>query len=74
MITRPELARRMSEVPHADFVRALRMVREGYSAHGITLESPLTLKQANAAFDWVSRYGGILPNPGECQQHTVPQS
>lgn len=73
-MTRPELFRRMSTVPHADFVRALRMVREGYGAHGITLESTLDLKQANAAFDWVQRYGGIIPSAGECQQHTVPQS
>lgn len=63
-MTKNELTRRMNSVPAQDFNRAVQMVREGYGAHGITLECPVSLKVANAAFEWVNRYGCVVPFSG----------
>lgn len=60
-MTKPELQRRMNTCDPNNFLRAVRMVRAGYGARGITLECPVTLKEANAAFEWVRRYGFINP-------------
>jgi hypothetical protein len=65
-MSRPELARRMAATPYALFLEGVRMARQGYSAHAIARESALTLKQANAAYEWASRYGSINPFTSEC--------
>ena len=63
-MTKNELTRRMNSVKPEDFNRAVSMVRDGYGAHGITLECPVSLKVANAAFEWVKRYGKLVPFSG----------
>lgn len=63
-MTKNELSRRVASAKPEHFNRAVRMVCEGYGAHGITLECPVSLKVANAAFEWVSRYGRVVPFSG----------
>ena len=63
-MSKNELARRMNSVTKQEFNRAVEMVREGYGAHGITLEHTVGLKVANAAFEWVNRYGRLVPFSG----------
>jgi hypothetical protein len=60
-MTKPEMNRRLSTIPQNDLEEAHRMVLEGWGGHGITCESSLTLKQANAVFAWVERYGRVVP-------------
>lgn len=60
-MTVPEIERRRLSCAPGAFLKAVQMVRAGYGASGIVLECPVTLKQANAAFYWVGRYGRINP-------------
>ena len=60
-MTKPEMNRRLSTISQNDLEEAHRMALEGWGAHGITCESGLTLKQANAVFAWVERYGRVVP-------------
>ncbi len=60
-MTKPEMDRRLSTIPQNDLEEAHRMVLGGWGAQGITCESGLTLKQANAVFAWVERYGRVIP-------------
>jgi hypothetical protein len=60
-MTKAEMSRRLSTIPQNDLEEAHRMVLGGWGGHGITCESSLTLKQANAVFAWVERYGRIIP-------------
>ena len=60
-MTKPEMNRRLSTIPQNDLEQAHRMVLEGWGGHGISCESGLTLKQANAVFAWVERYGRVVP-------------
>jgi hypothetical protein len=60
-MTKPEMNRRLATIPQNDLEEAHRMVLEGWGGHGITCETGLTLKQANAVFAWVGRYGRAVP-------------
>lgn len=42
--------KRMAEMSPELIAQVRRMIREGYGAHGISLNSPATVKQANAVF------------------------
>lgn len=46
-----ELCRRIETLSSEQIVDIKRMLREGYSARGITLEYPATLKQVNAVVE-----------------------
>lgn len=60
-MTKPEMNRRLATIP-ADLLKSgFKMVLDGYGARGMTLESNLTLKQANALHEWHNRYGRIYP-------------
>ena len=45
-----EMKRRLDSMNPELYDRVLRMITDGYGAHGITLESTATLKQVNAVF------------------------
>jgi len=60
-MTKPEMHRRLATIPQTDLEEAHRMVLGGWGGHGITLETMLTLKQANAVFAWVDHYGRVVP-------------
>jgi len=64
-MTKPEMYRRMLTCTLRDFQEGVQMVRDGYGARGIEQNSPLTLKQANACFEWVEHYGMINPTDVE---------
>ena len=38
------------------------MILTGFGANGIVQNRRYTLKQVNAMFEWVRRYGRIIPN------------
>jgi predicted nucleotidyltransferase len=61
-MTRPEMERRIAGIPADLLESGYRMVLDGYGAHGMVLESNLTLKQANALHEWHNRYGRIWPS------------
>lgn len=52
-MTTKEMNRRLATIPPDILARVQRMIRDGYGARGITLEAPVTLKQANAVFQLV---------------------
>lgn len=58
MFTHAEMKRRLATMTDEQIEKGLRMVREGYGAHGITLESSLTMKQANAMFQYAELWKG----------------
>jgi hypothetical protein len=60
-MTKAEMNRRLSTIPQKDLEQAYWMVLEGCGGHGLTLETMLTLKQANAVFAWVDHYGRVVP-------------
>jgi hypothetical protein len=63
-MTRNEMNRRLATIAdRAELRRAHRMVLEGYGGNGMKHETNLTVKQINAVFEWVSRYGRIVPTP-----------
>ena len=49
-MTKIELARRLASMTPELLLQVEQMIRQGYGAHGITLESPAKLKQVNAVF------------------------
>jgi len=49
-----EILKRKNAVSTEDWAKAVEMVRQGYGAHGISLEGPVDLKTANAAHAWVA--------------------
>lgn len=61
MMTKPEMYRRLATAKHADFMRALKLVRGGGGS--VWLESPVTVKQGNAAHAWEQRFPGQDPHP-----------
>jgi hypothetical protein len=60
-MTQKELRERLAAMTVTQMEQGWRMIKEGYSARGIMLNSTLTLKQANALFAWRSRYWRIKP-------------
>ncbi len=54
-MTNAEMNRRLAGMTPELVAEAKRMIRVGYGAHGISLESPATLKQANAVFQLVEQ-------------------
>ena len=62
-MTKLEMNRRINTMSPdlADRVHAL--ILAGNGAHSITLETTATLKQVNAVFAWVNRYGRCVPQP-----------
>jgi hypothetical protein len=62
-MTRPEMLRRINTLTteQADTIHTL--VLQGYGSSGIRFETGATLKQINAIFEWVSRYGRVVPQP-----------
>jgi hypothetical protein len=71
-MSKPELARRMKTITHAAFLRMLSDVRAG---EGPTMVKGNlhTLKQANAAYAWVARYGAIQPTADQCAPCDAPK-
>ncbi len=61
MMSKVEMTRRLATMTQAQLDRGHKMVLDGYGGHGMTLESDLTLKQANALHAWVGHYGRIVP-------------
>lgn len=49
-MTKNEMNRRIAEMLPALVEQVQAMIRLGYGAHGITLETTATLKQVNAVF------------------------
>lgn len=49
-MTNAEMNRRLATMSEDLVVQVRRMVRQGYGAHSITLETPANLKQVNAVF------------------------
>lgn len=45
-----EMEKRLAGMSPELIAQVRKMIAAGYGAHGITLESPATLKQANAVF------------------------
>lgn len=62
-MTTAEMNRRLATMTPAQLRLAYDMVRQGYGSRGVAAESSVTVKQANAMAEWISRYGSILP-PG----------
>lgn len=60
-MTKPELARRMKTCKYEEFMEGIRLVRQGNGR--IELLCNLNTKQANAAHEWVRRYGVVNPWP-----------
>lgn len=61
-MTKPEMTSRLNSIKSQNTLEtAHKMVLQGYGAHGLTLECDVTLKQANAVFEWVNRYGRLVP-------------
>lgn len=52
-MTTAEMNRRLSKMPPELVAQVRKMIADGYGAHGITLESRATLKQANAVFELI---------------------
>ena len=52
-MTNAEMNRRLATIPADVQARVEQMIHDGYGGHGITLEAPVTLKQANAMFQKV---------------------
>lgn len=52
-MTNKEMTKRIETIPASTFANVVRMIKEGYGAHGISLESTATLKQINAVFQMV---------------------
>lgn len=52
-MSRAEMNRRLATIDPELFDRVERMVHQGYGAHGITLETPASMKQVNAVFQKV---------------------
>ncbi len=48
-----EMNRRLGKMSPELIERVRKMIADGYGAHGITLEAPVSLKQANAVFELV---------------------
>lgn len=61
MISNKEIARRLSSLSAAELSRGYEMARDGFSASGISLNSPLSLKQANAIFAWMDMNPKMAP-------------
>ncbi len=49
-MTKAEMNRRLATLTGQQIRDILRMIREGYGGHGISLEYPATVKQINAVF------------------------
>lgn len=49
-MTRQEMTRRLETLTQEQRADITKMIRQGYGAHGITLEYPATMKQVNAVF------------------------
>lgn len=64
-MTRNELRRRIDTMTPDLAVRTHQMVLDGYGAAGIAFETVATRKQINAVFEWVNRYGRVVPQPNE---------
>lgn len=71
MMTKPELARRMLTIKYADFLNMASHVRAGEGPTMVKGNSH-TLKQANAAYEWVLRYGIVNPQPDQCAPDDAP--
>ena len=54
-MTKAEMNRRLATLTQAQRDDITKMIRQGYGAHGITLEYPASMKQVNAVF--ASIYG-----------------
>lgn len=52
-MTTAEMKRRLAAMSPELIAQVRTMIAGGYGAHGITLESKATLKQANAVFELV---------------------
>lgn len=57
-MTKAEMNRRLAGMTTNQIEQVKKMIHDGYGAYGISLEFPVTLKQANAVFEWMRR------NPG----------
>lgn len=49
-MTRSEINRRLADLTDKQISDVLDMIRQGYGARGISLEYPITYKQAEAVF------------------------
>lgn len=52
-MTTAEMKRRLAAMSPELIAQVRKMIADGYGAHGITLESRASLKQANAVFELV---------------------
>lgn len=56
-MTTKELNRRLTTMTETQFCAARALVLQGWGASGLVNDTTLTLKQANAVFEWVHRNG-----------------
>ena len=61
-MTKPEMNRRLATLTETEKRDIHAMILTGFGANGIVQNRRYTLKQVNAMFEWVRRYGRIIPN------------
>ncbi len=61
-MTRPEMNRRLATIPAETLRLTHQAVLNGYGASGLVNEFNVNRKQANAVFEWVERYGRVIPD------------
>lgn len=54
-MTTKEIQKRIATMTDRQFANVLALVKQGYGAHSISLESTATLKQINAVFQLVEQ-------------------
>jgi hypothetical protein len=63
-MNKTEMNRRLRDVPASALREAHRMILEGNGGSTLRHETYLTVKQINALFAWVERYGRVSPVAG----------
>ena len=62
-MTKPEMNQRINSMSPDLAARVHAMVLQGNGASTIKTETTATKKQINAIFEWVNRYGRVVPEP-----------
>lgn len=60
-MTKTEMDLRLKAVPADALREAHQMILEGNGGSTLRYETSLTVKQINALFEWVERYGRVSP-------------
>ena len=62
-MTKPEMTRRINSMSPELAARVHTLILQGNGIATIEAETTATKKQINAIFEWVTRYGRVVPEP-----------